>query len=133
MQGALHISVCLQYPAAARSHQHPVDTLVSPPPDGITATPSTWRGMANSIYCKRHQMVTLCSSSALHRAIRMLGLSWKALYGFNYKQFFSLCLTLAIGISGDSYNGIFSVKQIIPKTVSAPKTHQEQAAFLRLC
>lgn len=73
MQGALHISICLQYPAAACSDEHPVDTLVSLPPDWITATPSTWRGLANSIYCKRHQMVTLYSSSALHQAIRNAG------------------------------------------------------------
>lgn len=52
----------------------------------------------------------------LHRAPRlactgqggMLGLIHIALYGFNYK-FFSLRLTLAIKISGDSYNRMFSI------------------------
>lgn len=33
---------------------------------------------------------------------------YKAVCGFNYK-FFSLCLTLAIKISGESYNRVFSI------------------------
>lgn len=38
----------------------------------------------------------------------MLGSIYTALYGFNYK-FFSLRLALAIKISGDSYNSMFSI------------------------
>lgn len=52
----------------------------------------------------------------LHRAPRLactgqggtLGLIYTALYGFNYK-FFSLRFALAIKISGDSYNRMFSI------------------------
>lgn len=93
---------------------------------------STWRGPANPRDCRRHQMVTLCSSAALCRAIRSAGFDLYSTLWFPLEAVF---LPVSYPCSRDQWGFLqqdvfYSSKQVTPQTVPAHQTHQEQVAFL---